>query len=246
MNKKRLPVEKEIHLLMAYKDRDEAISEIIAGYRTPKLVKIAAALADMKSHSGKYSKYTEHDLADMLDDVLEERRRRLDADFEWTDENRARFLLISDRLYDASVKAWQEAEETAASLEKRIKKKDSFLKDYEIEIAVTPYPKIRGEREAAVTVALYLAEETLVCMKTDISHIHYHRHIGGDGDGYEENLLTDKSMNWNIEYFNGVFDNDYICYAIHVILDTGVWSFADVLAIERIWADVEVTHQYYT
>ena len=48
MNKKRLPVEKEIHLLMAYKDRNNAISEILAWYRMPELVKIAAMVMVMK------------------------------------------------------------------------------------------------------------------------------------------------------------------------------------------------------
>ena len=75
-----------------------------------------------------------------------------------------------------------------------------------------------------------------------VSHCHYNRIIN-DKD-FEKPITIDKSMNWNSEYFNGEFDNDYICYAIHYMLDTHAWSFADVLSIGDIWVNVEVTHQY--
>ena len=146
IDKKKLAVEKEIHLLMANRDKFEKIEEILAGNKLPMLVKIAAALYNQDNIFGKYR---ECDLSDMISYVLGERRRRLNADFKWTDENKARFLLINDQLYDACVKGWNEAVNTATVLEKRIKQKDSFLKDYEIEITLNAYPKISGERKSA-------------------------------------------------------------------------------------------------
>jgi len=239
INKKITPVEKEVYLLMAYKDNYDIICEILAGYKLPMLVKIAAKLDDMGWKHNK--KYLEDDLKDMLKSVLIERKRRLNADFTWTDENKARFLFINEQLYEACVKGWQEATETAAALEKRIKQQDSFLVDYEIEIIINAYPKI-GNGEAAETVMCHLGEETLKYMEHGISHCHYNSFIKNK---FDKPITIDKSTNWNIEYFNGVFDNDYICYAIHYMLDTHAWSYPDILSIEGIWVNVEATHQNF-
>jgi len=40
--------------------------------------------------------------------------------------------------------------------------------------------------------------------------------------------------------------DDYICYMIHEMMDSRIWSLPDILLIENIWVNVEVTHQYYT
>jgi len=236
-----MKVEKEIHLLMAHRDKRDTIKKILAEYNLPMLVKIAAKLYDVIFNRYHYPKY---DMEKMLTYVLWERRKRLDTDFKWTDENKARLLFISDRLYEACVKGWQEATETAAALEERIKRKDSFLNDYEIKITLNVYPKIGGEREAAEAVAEHLGEETLRSLKLCISHCHYDNFI--KNEDYKTDITINKSINWNSEYFNGEFDNDYISYAIHDMLDTHVWSFADILSIRDIWVNVEVTHQYNT
>jgi hypothetical protein len=141
MNKdkrRQFDIEKEVHLLMAnmkkytydkcdYKKKIYVVDEILAGYSLSKLMKIAALL-DKFSFPGVY--YPERDMNAMLKQVLIERKKRLNKDFEWTEENKARFLMINDRLYNACVKGWKEATDTAAVLEKRINKRDSLLKDY--------------------------------------------------------------------------------------------------------------------
>ena len=240
MRHKDLSIEKEIHFLMAHKDNYDKIQEIIAGYKLPMLIKIAAEFYcfNIRPRCGICSV---HDLDDMLKKVLSERRRRLNADFEWTDENKARFLFVNDQLYEVSKKGWDEAKETAAALEKRIKRRDSFLKDYEIEVTLNAYPKITGPRESAKRVNYYLAEKANMPGNMSISHFRY-KH-----DKNEEHtpLMIDKKTNWNREYFNGEFENSYICYAIHWMLDTHVWSFPDILSIQEIWVDVNVAYQHW-
>ena len=235
---KNYKIEKEVHLLMAYRDKCYTFEKILAGYKMPMLVKIAAKLHDMNFKSNTYP---ENDLEDMLTDVLSERKRRLNADFKWTEENKAQFLLINDKLFESCEKGWKEAFEIAEGLKKRIKRRDSFLKDYQIEIRINIYPKISGDVDETVTA--YLGEETLRYMEHGIGHSYYNKHFN-DKD-LKKSITIDKSINWNLEYFNGEFDNDYICYAIHYMLDALVWSFPDILSIEGIWVDVEVTHQYY-
>ena len=233
-------MKKEIHLLMESKDKRKILSKILAGYELPVLVKIAAVFDIMIFRSDKYPKT---DLEFMLKVVLRERKRRINAKFQWKDETRKRFLLVNDQLYEACVKGWQEALETAAALEVRIKREDSFLKDYEITVNINAYPKINGDRDDVVTD--YFAVKGLNNIAS-ISHCHYETIVlSADNESFPK-LCIDKTTNWNGEYFNGEFDNDYICYAIHRLLDSHMWSFQDILSIRRIWIDVEATHQHFS
>ena len=245
--KKKSAVEKEICYLANYEDGAYYIRNY-QDYKMPMLLNMAALIMDRdfwrRTNFGVFDGidyvYAEHALKNILSEVLQERRRRLNADFQWTEENRSRFLSVSRQLYEAYEKGWQEAAETAATLEKRIKQKDSFLKDYEIEVSIVAYPQISGERDAAQAIAAYLGEETLLCAKSDISYYRKKSCL----DEVEKPIALDKSHNWNIEYFDGVFDNDYICYIIHVMLDTGIWSFADIISIKNICIDVNAEHQH--
>ena len=205
-----MKIEREVHLLMANKNNRDKVKKILAEYKLPMLVKIAAELYDMKFHGKHYPKY---DFDNMLKDILFERTKRLNADFEWTEENKARLLLVSDQLLEVCEKGWKEAKATAADLEKRIKRRDSFLKDYEIEVIIRAYPKIGGERIATDTIECYLGDETLRYMEHGISHCHYDKYI--NDEDCKTPFSLNKNINWNGEYFNGKFDNDYICYPIH-------------------------------
>ena len=231
-------VEKEVHLLMAHRNDYGLIKGIISGYKTHTLVDIAAELCDLSSLSHKYP---EKVLREVLDCVLLERKNRLNKDFEWTEENKARFLVINNQLLENGERGWLKALEAAAELEKLIERKEPFLNDYEIEVVMSAHPRIKGDTDEAVTA--YLAEEKMRYMGARIGHSNYKHAIS---DGPENVPLVDRSMNWNGEHLRGGFDNDYICYLMHCLLDTHVWSFPDILSINIIWVDVVVTHQFYT
>jgi len=238
-------VESEVHSLVAHMRNRVMIShhvidEIIAGYTMPMLLKIAAEVAygntSMKFLSEREEEY-------LIEQLLIERCRRLSEDFEWTEENRTRLLLVNDELFNACKKGWHEALEKAKILEKRIKSKDSFLKDYEIRIKINTYPKINGiARDVAECIESYLAEEMLPDIES-ISHCHYKKVTLNDQEFPK--YMVDDNTNWNMEYFGDTFKDDYICYLTHCMLDTGVWSFRDIISIERVWVDVEVTYQTY-
>ena len=146
-------------------------------------------------------------------------------------------------MLSACEKGFQEAFEIATALEMRIKKKDKFLKDYEIEIKIAPYPIIGGtNREAAETISDFLALESIPCAIEHISHCHYHHF--DDNDNFPK-LLVDKTTNWNTDYYNKVFPGIGICYLVHRMIESSVWSAPDILSIRKIWVDVKVAHQYY-
>jgi antirestriction protein len=237
-------VDKEIHTLIAYTRNRGVISrhvidEIIAGYTTPMIEKIVAELylgnIQLKFLSKREAMF-------LMDDLLGERKRRLNKDFQWTDKTRARFLQVNNQLFDACKRGWQEAVKTADALEQRIKQRESFLKDYEISIIVNAYPAISGNRITAEHVAECLACEPGVADVERISHCHYH-HVH-DHENWPKSCI-DESTNWNSEFFNGEFKDDYICYMIHTMLDSHRWSYPDILSVKGIWVNVEVTYQNY-
>jgi len=171
----------------------------------------------------------------MLQDILAERRRKLNTGFQWTDENKQRLLAVNDKLMEVFGKAHREALAVAESLEARIANNDPFLKDYEIEIELTPYIGGREEDDGFVEV---LADPIhWRCLTYDIGHCHYDRlkdevPIYLDGEDHCR------------EFFGDLFEGHRIGYAIHELLDTPGWSFPDILSIGKVWADVKVVHQY--
>jgi hypothetical protein len=134
-------------------------------------------------------------------------------------------------------KTHTEAKLVVGGLEKRIQDNDPFLKDYEVEIELTPYMHERNE-ETDDDFALVLSEPIgLTAISYHFSHCNFCNHDN------EIPLYIDKSLNWNFEYFDETFASYYIGYAIHALLDCH-WSFSDILKIKTIWGDVEIEHQH--
>ena len=69
--------------------------------------------------------------------------------------------------------------------------------------------------------------------------------VGGSSEG----LYLNRKLNWNREFLDNQFDDHYIGYCIHELLETCVWSFQDLLNIEEIWTRIVGTYngiEYYT
>ena len=63
-------------------------------------------------------------------------------------------------------------------------------------------------------------------------------------ENQEKPILLDTTHNYNSEYFGSVFEDQYIGYAVHALLEHK-WSFKDLINIKSMWANVEVTLQHY-
>jgi hypothetical protein len=177
---------------------------------------------------------------DILDNILFERVMKLNNDFEWTNENKQKFLNVNNKFMQVFDTAYNEAISIANVLEDRIQNDDGFIKDYEIEIKITPYlsDQFYDENLDGNSIGSILSEPEPHFSTINFSFGHYHFH-------HEKPIYLNKSLNWNIEYFGDVFKDNYICYEIHELLDTSRWSFYDIINIDKIWADVEVIHQHY-
>ena len=181
---------------------------------------------------------------DAFMDLLRERRKELNINFQWDDESIEQFKVVNERIMEACKNGWNEAVKEAQTLEKRIKCGDSFINDYEIDVSIKVYPEIEDYYEEVEREILedFLAEETYHQSIYHISHVHY------ESATNKENLplAVDESTNWNCEYFCDRFQDYYICFFIHSLLDTEVWSFSDILNIAYVSSDVEVVHQKCT
>ena len=188
-------------------------------------------------------KYPKDELHYLLDDILSERVMQMNKNFEWTEENKQKFLDINDNFIKIFENAYNEALKIAEDLESRIKNNDSFIKDYDIEIQIQPYIKDeKNYEDIDGCFALVLCEP--------LSSLYPINH--GIGHSYYEKILTetpiylDKSFNWNLENcFGRIFENNYIGYAIHELQDSNKWSFFDIINIVKIFAEVKVYHQNF-
>ena len=157
-------------------------------------------------------------------------------DYIWTEEMKARFLLVNNKFMEACEKARAEARARHNELVARMEAGDPFISDFEINIDIQPYMDTSEMTEEAETENIDFAEE-----KGAINfHFSSGSHSGYTHDDPEYlDIHFDKSFNWNDEYLTGNFDDEYICYAIHELLDSG-WNFDNIMNINQIWVDVQV------
>jgi hypothetical protein len=219
---------------------NDVFSASIKQYDISTLEDLAVGLAgeidkrDMRSSYFKYYKVL---------DLLMERSIRLNSHFEWTIENQKLLLAVNDMFLNTWEKAIAEAKSIMVTLENRILSNDNFLADYEIEIELTPFimriDTDDEENETHETFEDLLSGKQHGCwyLSESLSHIHFNT------EKDRVSFYLDRSENWNSEYFNHVFDRHYIGLSIHELLDSQIWSFNDILRINRIWTNINVRYQ---
>ena len=82
---------------------------------------------------------TGYDPYGLLHIILSERSTKLNDCFEWTAENKQKFLTVNDKFLRVFENAYSEAQSIANGLENRINNNDKYLNDYEIDIKIKPY-----------------------------------------------------------------------------------------------------------
>ena len=172
-----------------------------------------------------------------FDMVLLKRYSKLNHNFSWTAECKAKFLEKNERLMTIFTNSYNEAIATAKKLEQRIQRGDPFLSDYEIEIELQPYIFDKNDYEDDC-IALVLSEPDHYPINYCISHSSF------KDDIKNVPIYLDNTFNWNNQYLTGIFDDHYICYQIHLLLENH-WAFQDILNINQIWSDVKVKYQHH-
>jgi len=184
-------------------------------------------------------KYSPENMSDVLRNILSERQHKINNAFVWSEENKQKFLKVNNELTRVFQCGYDEAIALAQKLEYRMCNEDPFIKDYEVELKITPY--IREENTDAdgfsfINVLCEPFDKYSLPICINISHV-----------SKDIPVFLDKSSNWNIGRLKGIFTDDvYIGYSIHSLTADDVWSFQDIININKICADVKVWHQYFT
>jgi hypothetical protein len=61
-----------------------------------------------------------------------------------------------------------------------------------------------------------------------------------------DNTLFKRDLSWNIApCLRGKFDEHYISYSIHELVEHTCWSLSDILRINYLWTELQVWHQNF-
>jgi hypothetical protein len=209
----------------------DAVDSYLENYSIEELEEISTHLYENNE------KYKEEDMWSLFGDILLKRRQKIDKSFVWTEENKRKFLKANDELMLAFENAYNEAIAQAEILEDRINNNDPLVKDYKIEITISPYAWVKNKDKDGYTFTNVLCEPL---NEAELIHDNF-----SYGIEQQWSIYLDRSTNWNFEYIKGVFPDDvYIGYSIHWLLDNH-WSLTDIVNIYMVWADVKVTKQFY-
>lgn len=222
---------------------DNDIYHILNKYDIETLEKLALELYGNKD----YSIIPENILVKILNEVLYVRCVKLNSKHIWTEKNINEILRVSDLFATSFEKALAYAKIIKSDLQYK-KNKNNFLMDFEIEIKLIPYLSGYEMVEDILDLRacfMYVLCEPIIkkCQSILTADISYEE---------ENKKYYDKSVIWEHEAFDSeniealsCFNDHFISYAIHELLDTMIWSFQDVSSINRICAEVLVRHQSF-
>ena len=182
--------------------------------------------------------------------ILETRVRKLNRNFVWNEQNKKHLQELNNKVINGFKLAYDEAKTLHEILLKRKKANDQFLNDFEIKIKLVPFILEFNKKDGILeegdedsiyyilytSFPKYLWEDKLV--KDIEDQISIPRYIAANQD-----------MSANSECFDGNGDvpDDFVCYAIHDLEQhyERILSWYDILKINEIWVEVNVTHQHF-
>ena len=173
-----------------------------------------------------------------IEDLLDIRKGKLDAEFKWTPETKKKFLKLNDLIWNCFKKLSKEANNLREVLQRRVGENDIFLHDFEIKAIVTPFFYEEIDREKyeidhgiEEVLMMYWKKHLLRCIETTENN---------DAFG------VDKEINYNdYSLYREHFANDFVSRPMHYLWDLSNWSHQDVLKINHLWAELEVKYQHF-
>jgi hypothetical protein len=169
-----------------------------------------------------------------INHILPIRCRLLNRSFTWTAENHQKMLWLSNQFIEAFEKAWKEAEPIARALEKRVLDSDKELENYTVSVKVVPVIDSTHSNERS-SLNIHL-QNVLIdnFIGHEISHSEY-----GMGDCWNPRELN-RNDGAYLDYLRDEFQGEPLCYQLYELLKTEVWSYSDIMRIDRLDAEIKV------
>jgi Leucine-rich repeat (LRR) protein len=181
----------------------------------------------------------------IIENIILERREKLNRKFKWTAENIRRITELGDKFLAAGEEGFAKAKAVIDMLYEKEEDKDKFLDNYN-KVAITLHPSIllqetdSGEFKDPHD-GVYWALMHHSDLELNI--------VGGynpetkDESEFREDIYISHSLSWNIEGFGDIDLKDhYICYAIYRLYSHDYWANEDILKINNISFEVRVTY----
>jgi hypothetical protein len=182
-------------------------------------------------------------------DILLRRKILLDRKFEWSPENIRRIVTVSDKFLAAWEAGFAKAKSIIDILYEKEPDKEAFWDNYAVEITLDPQILVKNPE----TGEFEYPGDTVYPVLVDYLAAEYELNISvGENDynpatkdesGFREDSHVSRKLSWNIEGFGDIdLADQYICYAIHILYSHHEWANEDILKINYIDSQVEITH----
>jgi Leucine-rich repeat (LRR) protein len=188
---------------------------------------------------------------EIVKNILCERRLKLNSKFSWTPENIKRVVEVSEKFLEAWETGFTKLKSMIDMLYEKEIDKDAFWENYSAEISLSPQILIKDRKSGEWDYPY--PNNKAYCMLMDyITEWELTMNIGSndynpvtkDEKGFWESIHVNHRLSWNIECFGEIELRDhYICYAIHVLYSHNEWANEDILKINNIETEVEITHR---
>jgi hypothetical protein len=165
---------------------------------------------------------------------------KLDSNFAWTDNYKKQLLELNQIVMNGFSKALDEANIQFLILKERLNYKDSYFKDFNIEIILEPYipetnkykGKYKKREEGIYTILNDMLPDILLSYSLD--------------DEYKRYMYDNENYNVNKYLGKRNFKDNFICRAMFSLIYTckHILSWYDILKINEISIKARVIHHY--
>lgn len=169
------------------------------------------------------------------DFVLRERKHLMDRDFVFTEVAIKQLSELNSLLAEKGEAAYEHAEILEKEIVSLMQKSDSFIMDYEIEFDISFFAENKYSHIPDLEGNPFFECKPIMYPKL------IDREKRGESDNHKDWLF--KTDHRETFYEGHPLSGFSHCYLFHDLIDHSILSYQDLLDIEDIWIDVELTIQ---
>jgi Leucine-rich repeat (LRR) protein len=165
--------------------------------------------------------------------IMQERSRRLNRKFKWTDENKKRIVKVSD----AFLKAWEDGSAKAKKMVEALNPRDD-----ECTIEIVLYPDIANFKEDEISMSrMYGTITDHLNSELELSMRFSYDTLAKNEDRLRESIHVRRKLSWNTEGLGDYeLEDSYICYALHILYSHNNWAIEDIAKIDNITTEIKI------
>lgn len=168
---------------------------------------------------------------------LEERRRVLNDQFIFNESNVKRIDKINRLLTQKQLEVFEQTAKFERLLQKEIEIEDTFTDDYEVDFNIHLFAENKFQQfEDMIGNSFYQFKAYMGFIKGEYKD---------EVNGLKESYFTDNHnmYQWKPDH---PLRNQHHCYLLHFLYDHTILAWQDIIDIEEIWVEIELTIQNFS